>query len=110
CWRESVDIGTFSEPAQNVYLLTRPPLRAATRLSSIKAAGRSATRRIMSVTFADGREVHDAPNKARQVCERPRDGERAVSRERPLSSDYEAYSFPPAQPRAARAALSRSVR
>jgi len=40
----------------------------------------------MSVTFADGREVHDAPDKARHVCERPRGGERAVSCERPASS------------------------
>ena len=38
------------------------------------------------LTFADAREVHAAPNKARHVCERPRDGERAVSRERPVSS------------------------
>jgi hypothetical protein len=30
-------------------------------------------------TFADGREVHAAPNKARHFCERPRDGARAVS-------------------------------
>lgn len=42
-------------------------------------------RRIMNVTFADGREVHAAPNKARHVCERLRDGERAVSREHPVS-------------------------
>jgi hypothetical protein len=33
--------------------------------------------------FAHGREVHAAPNKARQVCERHRVGEVAVSCERP---------------------------
>ena len=37
------------------------------------------------VTFADEREVHVAPNKTRHVCERPRDGARALSRERPMS-------------------------
>ena len=52
----------------------------------------------MSVTFADGREVHDAPNKARHVCERPRDGERAVARERPVSSST-AYVEPTGDPR-----------
>jgi hypothetical protein len=60
--------------------LTRPtPERQDVPLHGA-AAARSATRRIMSVMFADGREVHVAPNKARHVCERPRDGERAVSR------------------------------
>ena len=48
--------------------------------SSSKAAARSVTRRIMSVTFVDVREVHAMPNKAWHVCGRPRDGERAVSR------------------------------
>jgi hypothetical protein len=36
-------------------------------------------------TFAEGREIHAAPNKARHVCECSRDGERAVSREHPVS-------------------------
>ena len=37
--------------------------------------------------FAHGREVHDALNKARQVCERRRDGEPAVSCEHPVSAE-----------------------
>jgi hypothetical protein len=41
---------------------------------------RCATRGITSVRCAHGCEGHAAPNKARQACERPRDGERAVSR------------------------------
>jgi len=33
----------------------------------------------MSATFVRAGEVHDAPNKARHGCGRPRNGERAVS-------------------------------
>ena len=41
---------------KKAFVLTRPPLHAKTRISPNKAAARSATRRIMSVTSADGRE------------------------------------------------------
>ena len=37
-------------------------------------AGESVSRQFLA-TFAHGREVHDAPKKARHVCERRRDGE-----------------------------------
>jgi hypothetical protein len=40
---------------------------------------------VSDLTFADGREVHAMPNKAWYACGRPRDGERALSRERPVS-------------------------
>jgi hypothetical protein len=46
---------------------------------------RCTTRGITSVRCAHGREIHAVPNKARHACERPRDGERAVSRERSAS-------------------------
>ena len=44
--------------------------------------------------LSDGREVHAMPNKAWHVCGRPRDGERAVSRERPASYGERYQIFP----------------
>jgi hypothetical protein len=64
-------------------VLTRPPQRAETRLSPGKAAARSATRRIMSVMSADGRESVSAP------C-----------------LNGEAYSFSPTHPELLLAALT----
>jgi hypothetical protein len=52
-------------------------------------------RRRVSVTSADGPEVHDALNKARHVCERRRDVKRPCPGERPVSRDESSHSHPP---------------
>jgi hypothetical protein len=70
---------------KKVPFLPANPQRAKTRLVPGKAAAWSATRRIVSVTSADGPEVHDALNKARHVCERRRDVRRPCPGERPVS-------------------------
>ena len=54
---------------------------------SVRPTLRCARRRRSRLKSAHGREVHDAPKKARHGCERRRDGEPAVSRERPVSSE-----------------------
>ena len=94
---ELCTLSTWRGSARSHHHLTKPagcskrllislarPRRAETRLSTGKAAARSATRRIMSVTFADGRELVSAQ------CFRG-----------------EAYSLSPTRPRAAPAALAR---
>ena len=60
---------------------SKPSLRGEGTAGRCEAAG-CATRRVRSVMFAHASEVHDVPNKARQVCERRRESEAAVSCER----------------------------
>ena len=65
---------------------SNPSLRGEGTAGRCEAAG-CARRRVRSVMFAHAGEVHDVPNKARQVCERRRESEAAVSCERAVSRE-----------------------